>query len=206
MSRKRGAEPTASIDDLLSLGDDYDEQPAPLPAARRRWPWAWLVRVLLLAGLSTLLVVAGLLAVGLRVSPVGVFAGALALLLLRRVVAALAAPPVPRERARAGGSTADEEGRYDWRGYDALRVAVRRWEARLETAQSDPARFSRTVLPVLAELADERLRQRHGLTRSSDPRRARDLLGESLWRLLSEPGQPPKRRDLAAHVQTLEKL
>jgi hypothetical protein len=60
---------------------------------------------------------------------------------------------------------------------------------------------------VFAELTDERLRLRHGITRASDPRRARELLGEPLWQLLGDPGRrPPKARDLATHVETLERL
>jgi len=63
------------------------------------------------------------------------------------------------------------------------------------------------VLPVLAELTDERLRLRHGLTRATDPRRARELIGEPLWLALSEPGRrPPKRTDLATFVEALERL
>ena len=75
------------------------------------------------------------------------------------------------------------------------------------TSQSDPNAFSRNVLPVLAELTDERLRLRHGLTRASDPRRARELLGEPLWQLLTEPGRrPPKAKDLTMYVESLERL
>jgi hypothetical protein len=84
---------------------------------------------------------------------------------------------------------------------------VRRWEHRLSWSQSDPDAFSRNVLPVLAELTDERLRLRHGITRASDPRRARELIGEPMWALLSEPGRrAPKSRDLATYVDTLERL
>jgi hypothetical protein len=60
---------------------------------------------------------------------------------------------------------------------------------------------------VLGELADERLRIHHGITRASDPRRARALLGEPLWLALADPGRrPPRQRDLAAYVETLERL
>ena len=83
----------------------------------------------------------------------------------------------------------------------------RRWEQRLDWSQSDADRFSRNVLPVLAELTDERLRLRHGLTMTSDPRRARELIGEPLWRALHEPGRrPPKRAELATLVESLERL
>jgi hypothetical protein len=63
------------------------------------------------------------------------------------------------------------------------------------------------VLPVLAELTDERLRLRHGITCASDPRRARELLGEPLWLVLTEHGRrPPKARDLTMYVEALERL
>jgi hypothetical protein len=91
-------------------------------------------------------------------------------------------------------------------GTDGLREAVGRWETRLDRAQGG-AGPSSNLLPVLAELTDERLRLRHGITLASDPQRARELLGEPLWRMLAEPDRrPPKARDLAVHVQTLEKL
>ena len=114
------------------------------------------------------------------------------------------APPTAGPAAKRGG---EESADYHWAGTDSLRTAVRRWEQRLDWSQSDADRFSRNVLPVLAELTDERLRLRHGLTRASDPRRARQLLGEPLWLALSEPGRrPPKRAALTTFVETLERL
>ncbi|WP_460913745.1 hypothetical protein [Plantactinospora veratri] len=60
---------------------------------------------------------------------------------------------------------------------------------------------------MLAELVDELLRQRHGVTRASDPERARGLLGEPLWNFLdTPPKRTPAPRDLAAIVAQLEKL
>lgn len=195
-------QPSASIDDLLHH-DEYDE-PVARPA-RRRSAWGWLIRAVLIAAGLTAAITVGFRLIGVQVQVVPVFSGLLAVLVLRQVVARVAAPAPPTRPAGRPDPGADD-GRYDWQGQDALRLAVRRWEARLDAVHSDPGRFSRTVLPVLAELTDERLRQRHGLTRTSDPRRARELLGEPLWRLLHETGRPPRRRDLAAHVETLEKL
>jgi hypothetical protein len=124
-----------------------------------------------------------------------------ALRLLILAVAQVAPPAQPRGRRRQPA----EPGGRSWPPTDALRAAVRRWEQRLESSQSDPAKFSRNVLPVLTELTDERLRRRHGITRASDPRRARELLGEPLWRAL-EGGRPPRARELAAYVDVLERL
>ncbi|HEV7708461.1 MAG TPA: hypothetical protein VGP16_09735, partial [Asanoa sp.] len=66
---------------------------------------------------------------------------------------------------------------------------------------------ARAVQRTLADLVDERLRQKHGLTRAGDPERARTLLGEQLWAFLATP---PTRnlapRDAAAYIQSLERL
>ncbi len=84
---------------------------------------------------------------------------------------------------------------------------MRRWEKALDKAHSDSDTYARNVLPVLGELADERLRLRHGLTRASDPRRARQLLGEEAWAVLSDPGRRGlKTRDLETYVQAMERL
>jgi hypothetical protein len=84
---------------------------------------------------------------------------------------------------------------------------VHRWEAKLGWSQGEPERFDRAVLPVLGELVDELLRQRRGFTRSTDPARARALLGEPLWKFLDTPTKrTPPPRDLAAFVAQLEKL
>jgi hypothetical protein len=118
-------------------------------------------------------------------------------------VSEVAPPPLPRPSARGG----EEDGDYRWAGTDTLRAAVRSWERQLDWSQSDTERFSRNVLPVFAELADERLRLKHGVTRASDPRRARELLGEPLWEFLDEPGRhPPKPRELSTYVEALEKI
>ena len=93
------------------------------------------------------------------------------------------------------------------RPYDTLRIAVRRWEQQLDWSHNDGERFSRIVLPALTELADERLRLRHGVSRASDPRRARELMGEPLWQVLHDPGRrPPKAREMSAVVDALEKI
>jgi len=189
------------IDDLLR----HDEE-EPAPRARRRLPrrGGW-VRHLFVVAACTVATVAALNAAGLRVSAVLVFAGFAALRALHRLTGRVAAPAPTRVAERP--PTGAEDGLYHWQGGDALRAAVRRWEDHLHWATADGARFSRNVLPVLAELVDERLRQRHGITRASDPRRARQLLGEPLWRVLTDPGRrPPKARDLAAYVTSLENL
>jgi hypothetical protein len=195
-------EESGGLDLLFAAGP---EEPAEAPAEPERsgvWRW-WLQNALVIA-ILTAAVAGGMRMVGVRLPIVLVVVGFVALRALWLIVAGLAPPPpVPPGPRR---TAADDDGRYEFTSGDALRGAVRRWENRLQ-GPADAARFSRNVLPVLAELADERLRQRHGLTRASDPDRARELLGEPLWRLLEDPGRkPPKAKEWAAHVQALEKL
>jgi hypothetical protein len=193
------------LDDLFAIADEpVIEEPDEIeekPLSRA----AWVLRNLLLVAVATVVTVAALRSAGIGISVLIVVAAFVALRLLMLAVAMVAPPPVPKPATRR--STADDDGLYRWAGSDSLRSAVRRWEQRLEWSQSDPASFSRNVLPVLAELTDERLRLRHGITRASDPRRARELLGEPLWLMLADPGRrPPRPRDLATYVETLERL
>jgi hypothetical protein len=180
------------------------EEPPEVEEKPKSWvPFA--LRNLLLITLATVVAQAALRSAGVGVSVLLTVAAFVALRLLMLAVSLVAPPEVrkPAGRARAG----EEDGAYHWGGTDALRAAVRRWEQRLGWSQSDAELFSRNVLPVFAELIDERLRLRHGITRASDPRRARELIGEPLWRFLADPGRrPPKARELTAYVETLEKL
>jgi hypothetical protein len=90
---------------------------------------------------------------------------------------------------------------------DGLRGAVKRWETRLEWCYADSSAYSRKVLPLLGEIVDERLRQRHGITRASDPARARKLIGEPLWTFLAGPGRrPPAPRELANLIAWMERI
>ncbi|GAA3772145.1 hypothetical protein GCM10022225_69350 [Plantactinospora mayteni] len=193
---------SASIFDLLQ--DEEEQQPT---AVRRRGRVAgWLRLGLAAAGLAAA-VVLGLRMVGVGVSVAAVFAGFLALLLLRRLARTLAPPPPVPIRLRRPADHGEEDGSYNWTVRDALGSSVNRWEAKLSWSQGEPERFARAVLPVLGELVDELLRQRHGVTRATDPERARALLGEPLWNFLdTPPKRTPAPRDLAAIVATLEKL
>jgi hypothetical protein len=192
------------LEDLFgSRPDEAVAEEAEEVAERPRSRAGWIARNVLLVAVATLVTVAGLRSRGISVSVLLVVAAFVALRLLMLAVSEVAPPPLPRPPARRG----EEDGDYRWAGADALRVAVRHWEQRLEWWQNDADKFSRNVLPVLAELTDERLRLKHGITRSSDPRRARELVGEPLWRILQEPGRrSPKARELSTYVEALERI
>ncbi|MCZ7439726.1 hypothetical protein O7598_25220 [Micromonospora sp. WMMC241] len=192
---------STSIDDLLGTGEE--------PTGRAERPSGGRARGLLRTVLVTAAVVAVILvvlrAVGLSVPIWIIVAGVLAVLAVRRVTAALSPPPPPRAGARAPAG--EEPGSWNWSARDALRTAINGWERPLDWCADNRERFTERVLPRLGELADERLRQRHGVTRDSDPARARALLGEPLWTFLGTPARrPPTPRDLAAIVAELEKL
>ncbi|WKU04219.1 hypothetical protein [Micromonospora sp. HUAS LYJ1] len=192
---------STGLDDLFS----FEEEPPPRTGRTRGGHARQAFRLLLTAAGVTAVVLVGLRAVGLRLSLGIVVAGVLAVLVVRRVTAALAPPPPPRGGARAPAG--EEPGTYNWAARDALRAAINGWERPLDWSSGNQERFTDRILPRLGELADERLRQRHGLTRESDPTRARALLGEPLWSFLDTPSRrPPSPRDLAAIVAELEKI
>jgi len=194
------------LDDLFSFADGPVAEALP-PVEKQRSRTGWMIRNLVLVAAASVVTIAGLRSMGIGVSVLLVVAAFVALRLLMLAVAEVAPPPPPGRPK--GHLITESDNDYDYRfgGTDMVRVAVRRWEQRLDWSQSDPDRFTGNLLPVLAELTDERLRLEYGITRASDPRRARELIGDPLWRLLSEPGRrPPKPRDLAGYVETLEKL
>jgi hypothetical protein len=188
---------STSIDDLLG----FEEEP-PAKARRESRGFGWWVRTVLVAGALTAVTVVGLRLFGFAIPIVAVAAGYLALLSLRRVTSSLSPDPAPRSSRR---STV-EDGMYNFTNRDALRAAVARWERLLQRAGADVG-SARATHRTFVEIADERLRQRHSVTRTGDPPRARTLLGEPLWNYLSTP---PTRnlspRDAAAYVQQLERL
>ncbi|GIF06512.1 hypothetical protein [Actinoplanes siamensis] len=172
---------------------------APPREKRRRSPLLRVIGNLALVAAATVVVVAALRAGGVQ-APLLLVIALLAGLRLVTIAAAAVRPP-RAVRGRAGGQSASA------RADDSLRATVRRWEKTLDTAHSDAGTYARNVLPVLGELADERLRLRHGLTRGSDPRRARELLGEPAWAVISDPGRRAlKTRDLETYVQAMERL
>ncbi|GAA2490324.1 hypothetical protein [Winogradskya humida] len=191
--------------DLFGAADErYTvEEPPPNPVEKRRVRVSQILGNLLLIGTATVITIAVSRSQGIKISVLLIVVAFVALRLLMFAVSEVAPPVPPRRRARGG----EESGDYLWASGDLLRVGVRRWEQQLDWSQNDADRFSRIVLPALSEMADERLRLRHGFTRESDPGRARELMGEQLWQLLNEPGRrAPKPRDLSAFVDALERI
>ncbi|MFC0508068.1 hypothetical protein [Micromonospora costi] len=192
---------STSIDDLLTFEEERPRQ----GDGPRGGRLGELLRILGGTAAVVVVVIVGLRAVGLRVSLLILVAGVLALFAVRRVVAALAPGPLPPPVRPIPGDTADATG--DVADRDALRSAINGWEWPLEWSDTRPERFTGVILPRLGELADERLRLKHGVTRETDPLRARSLLGERLWTFLeTPPRRTPSPRDLVAIVAELEKI
>ncbi|MFC4148313.1 hypothetical protein ACFO0M_18835 [Micromonospora mangrovi] len=192
---------STSIEDLLS----FEEEPAGPAAESRGGRLRAVLRTLAVTAAVVVVLIVGLRAVGLKLSIWIIVAAVLAVLAVRRVTRALAPPPPPRAGGRAPAG--EEPGAWNWSARDALRAAINGWERPLDRCAGNRERFTERVLPRIGELADERLRQRHGITRESDPARARTLLGEPLWSFLdTPPRRPPSPRDLAVIVAELEKL
>jgi hypothetical protein len=200
------ADSGGGLDDLFAFAAEPVAEELP-PVAKKRSPAGFLIRNALLIAAATTVTVAGLRSAGMSVSIVLIVAAFLALRLLMFAVLQVSPPPAPGRPL--GRRLTESDNDYDHRfgGTDTLRGAVRQWERRLDWSQSDPEHFSSSLLPVLAELTDERLRLRHGITRAADPRRAHELLGDELWQVLERPvRRPPKQRELAGYLDRLEKL
>jgi hypothetical protein len=94
----------------------------------------------------------------------------------------------------------------DDRTPDGAQVAIGRWESRL-SRRGASAQVTEQLRSRLYELVDERLRLRHGLTMTTDPNRARQLIGETLWTMIHQPprhGFTPE--DLSVLVDQMEAL
>ncbi len=177
-----------SLDDLLSQDDESRRE--------RSWAGRNARRGLIVAAISGALAGAAVLAldlVGYHLPYPVAFAGFFALGVMFLAVRTLR---VVRPR-RLGGRPEVAE---DPIPPDGLAQATKRWQARL----TGDAKVSRAAL---AELVDDRLRRRRGLTLDADPDRVRELLGKRLWTYLSDPGaRTPSARDLAAMLTYVEKL
>lgn len=191
-----------SIDDLLSVEEERHPRGGTGRVRRSRRLLRGLAGVVAVVAV----LVAGLRAVGLQVSLPVLVAGVLALFAVHWLVIPLRPPPSSPAVDRNLLGPSEVPGNRGDR-HDALRAAINSWETPLGWAATRSERFNGTILPRLAELADERLRLRHGVTRGSDPVRARVLLGDQLSTFLeTPPRRPPSPRELAAIVAELERL
>jgi hypothetical protein len=182
-----------SLDDLLGSADRSAEPAAP----KRRRPRV--LMLLLQAAALALAVFYGLRLMELTAPLIALVAGALTIVFGFDMVKALRPPP----SARHAGRYHEEKASVP----DGLHSAISRWDIMLDWCQTDVARFNRRVLPRLGELVDERLRQKHGITRAADPQAAQRILGDPLWSFVTMPSRrPPTPRDLDQIVTALEKL
>ncbi|BEL09835.1 hypothetical protein Q0Z83_080260 [Actinoplanes sichuanensis] len=187
------------LDDLFGIADTPRTAEETESVAKRRSIAVTLIGNGVVIGLAAVVITAGLRALDTSISLLLLVSLLIGLRMVIYAATLVAPPPAPRLRSRIGAGTQPTG--------DALRAAVRRWEQNLDRAHSDPDLYARNVLPVLAELADERLRLRHGFTRAGDPRRARELLGDDLWSALSEPGRRAlKARDVETYLDAMERL
>ena len=72
-------------------------------------------------------------------------------------------------------------------------MRLRQLERRLEVAADDPADYEWSIRPMLAQLAADRLVYRHGIRYQTQPDRARQIVGEQLWEIMTPPLQAPIR-------------
>ena len=204
------ADPNVGLDELFDVAPAPKEK-APLRPFGARW---WLRRVI------AALVVSGGIFVVLYVIRVGlpfllIASTVLAVMVVHGALAMVQDDPLPPEVTGKGLEvTVDDhlhgplEGlRHSVAPTDGVRYAINRWDDRLSWGERDGARFASIVLPRLADLIDERLRQRHGFTAKADPARARALLGEDAWRFMTQPEtRAAAPRDVASVIAIVEGL
>ena len=115
---------------------------------------------------------------------------------LVRETAAEPQPPAPLPEPAAPGSA-------------EYLARLRQLQRRLEAASRDGSKYDRNVRPLLVRLATDRVRLKHGIDVTRQPGRARELMGEQLWLLISTPaaaGPGPSRAQLSALLDSIEAL
>ncbi|MFL6164140.1 MAG: hypothetical protein ACJ74U_18210 [Jatrophihabitantaceae bacterium] len=86
-------------------------------------------------------------------------------------------------------------------------VRLRQLERRLDSASRDPSNFDWVVRPMLAELAADRLKYKHGINFHREPAKAREVVGEQLWQIMItspdtpiQPVSPARLRELVQAI------
>ncbi len=168
--------------------------------------WAWrpvLVTVVLVVSVEVFAHVAGFAPSWLAVT--AVCAGSVGVRLLVQSVSEQPWRRVGDLVKRASGVKAIPPGGW-YQGGDGMRDAIRRWDRRLEWGATSPQRYEHSVIPHLGEVADEWLRQHHGITRATHPDRARAILGEQVWAALDPPaGTSPNVVQLSMALRRFDK-
>jgi hypothetical protein len=196
----RGAEADADLDDLFSY--DEAEEPSGPPRFDSR---PWVVISILQTFAASAVVYTGFRALDLAASYAVIVAVCAGLVLVRQAVLVTREPRWQRTRdlvrAHAPGlAESSEDG-------DGMLNAIGRWDRRLDWGTTTGERFTSAVGRRIGELADERLRQRHGLTRASDPARALELLGADAWALIhGQVGGSPQPALVARALARIEAL
>lgn len=116
-------------------------------------------------------------------SPVLVIGTPVACLALLQLVRASVAEMPPSEPVTAPSASTPE-----------YFVRLRQLERRLDRASRDPLNFEWTLQPMLAQLAAERLRYKHGINLHREPDQAREVVGEQLWQIMTTPPNTPTQR------------
>jgi hypothetical protein len=185
------------LDDLFS----YEEPEVGPPKVESR---PWLVISILQTFTASAVVYTGFRAADLAPSYALIVAVCAGAVLVRQAVLVAREPRWQRTRdlvhgpsGAAGAEVPDGDGMLE---------AIGRWDRRLDWG-TYADRFNSAVARRLGELADERLRQRHALTRASDPVRARELLGAEAWELIhGQNGGPPQPGQVGQVVSRIEGL
>lgn len=103
-------------------------------------------------------------------------------------------------------AVAEDREEPDRRGVHEL-IAL---EHRLAWGSVDAERFESRVRPLLVRVTAERLRLRHGIDHIRQPDRARSILGDRLWQLMTGPtdpnGRAPSQRALRRIVDRIERI
>ncbi|HTZ45395.1 MAG TPA: hypothetical protein VMB79_16160 [Jatrophihabitans sp.] len=152
------------------------------------------------AALAGLLVGGALEAIGLlahvATSPVLLFGMSVAGLVLLQLVRVSVTDLPPPEPVRVPPAGTPER-------FHQLRAL----ERRLDAACRDPANYDWSLRPMLVQLTADRLAHRHGIRIEDEPARARELLGEQPWQLLTTPpSRPVSRARLHELVQAISRL
>jgi hypothetical protein len=204
------ADPNVGLDELFDVAPAPKEKAPARPFGPRWWLRRAIVAIVVSAGVFVVLYV---IRVGLPF--LLIVATVLAIMVVHGALVLVHDDPLPAEVTGRGVEvTIDDHLHGPLRGLrhsvaptDGVRYAINRWDDRLNWGERDGARFAAIVLPRLADLIDERLRQRHGFTAKADPERARAVLGEDVWRLMTGPStRAAAPRDIASIIAVVEGL